>query len=135
MRMLKEKKHSVVNESYGVPRTTYQPSSQNLSYFDADRLPGSGFEGGKQYLTNFFINSLIGPQSFKRKGYFDEEGNPVDPTCIPPGSRFDPFYPGSIKPTFPQGFPTPHKPSKPRLPPFSGPNPDHLPKPSFQDFY
>ena len=29
----------------------------------------------------------------KRKGYFDEEGNPVDPTCIPPGSRFDPFYP------------------------------------------
>lgn len=91
--MIKEKKHSFVDNRFEVSQSRYQQPSYQPSYFDVDRLPGSGMEGGKYYLLFFFKNSLIGPQSFKRKGYFDEDGNPVDPTCIPPGSRFDPFYP------------------------------------------
>lgn len=89
--------------------------------------------------------SLIGPEAFKRKGYYGDDGNPVSPFCIPPGARHDPFRPSSyyyngfeiapIQPVFPKGIPPPRKPYRPNLPPFSSPNPDHLPKPGFSDFY
>lgn len=99
----------------------------------------------KVLVYSHLLFSLIGPEAFKRKGYYGDDGNPVSPFCIPPGARYDPFRPSfyyyngfeiaPIQPVFPEGIPPPRKPYRPNLPPFSSPNPDHLPKPGFSDFY
>ena len=47
--MIKEKKHSFVDNRFEVSQSRYQQPSYQPSYFDVDRLPGSGMEGGKYY--------------------------------------------------------------------------------------
>ena len=76
-----------------VPSHLKPVSTNNPSYFDADRLPGMG-EGGKHvFYPISLIYSLLGPQSFRRKGPLGEDGMPVSPSCVPPGARFDPYAP------------------------------------------
>ena len=97
-----------------------------------------GIEGGR-FFSNGIINSLMGPESFRQKGYFGSGGNPVSPSVIPPGARFDPFRPGTIEckgrtvgpppPSIPSGVMPPRRPMNPTFPPFSSPTPDHLRKP------
>ena len=106
------------------------PSSQSVQRpranpLDADRIPGYRQSGG----------SLVGPSSFERRGYFGDDGEPVSPSCIPPGARFDPFAPTPSRSRFPPGVPRPFSPSRPNQPPMSGPDPDHLRVPDYHDLY
>ncbi|KAM7453442.1 hypothetical protein BLSTO_05810 [Blastocystis sp. subtype 1] len=103
---------------------TCSPPSSAYSGFDADRVPGvcSGSGG-----------SLLGPQAFRRDGYYNENGEAVDRNYIPDGARFDPYGPSHMKPRLPPGFPVPPKPHNPVAPPMSRPNPDHMRRPDYYD--
>ena len=125
---------------------TCSPPSSAYSGFDADRVPGvcSG-RGGRLFYHALVIISLLGPQAFRRDGYYNENGEAVDRNYIPDGARFDPYGPSSIamggsrsghmKPRLPPGFPVPPKPHNPVAPPMSRPNPDHMRRPDYYDLY
>lgn len=75
-----------------------------------------------------------------------ENGEPVSGTFIPPGARFDPYFPGirftifvdiivHSKPRIPSGCPQLPGSKHPNPPPMSGPDPDHLRVPDYHDLY
>lgn len=85
-----------MRESVPSSQPTPKPRGNPL---DADRIPGYGQSGGRLLLLCCITRSLVGPNAFERRGFFGDDGEPVSPSCIPPGARFDPFAPSGLFPS------------------------------------
>ena len=115
-------------QDFGARPTPYDtgphavPSPFGLGEFDVGGPWGVDF--GSEYGGN-----LMGPQ---HPGFFSQNRQPRGMPYHPPGARYDPFGPPQIFPGGPQYPPQMRRPTRP---PFSEPDPNHLPPPGYDDMF